>query len=271
MTLQEYYTNKRDQLSVLTDNAAYDIKLLICHALGMSESTFFMNMHLILTDEQLASLHALIERRLNGEPLQYILEKWSFMSYDFYVSPACLIPRQDTETLVEYTIKEILRHKYTSVLDMCTGSGCIAISLEKACGAQITASDISDAALEIAKKNALLNNSNIRFIKSDMFLNIKERFDVITANPPYLTKYEMDNLQKELTFEPYSALYGGVDGLDYYRRISASYRDFLTDDGIMILEIGETQGEAVKSLFENAEIITDICGKDRIIAVHNTK
>ena len=267
MTLQQYYTEKTEELSQKAENAAFDIKLLICHALGMTENTFFMNMHLIITDEQLSVLNPLIERRINGEPLQYILGKWSFMGYDFYVSPACLIPRQDTETLVEYAVKEILRHNYTSVLDICTGSGCIAISIAKSCGATVTASDISADALELAQKNAELNNTAVTFIKSDLFDSISGTYDLITANPPYLTKSEMDNMQRELEFEPYEALFGGDDGLDFYRRISASYDEYLNENGVMLLEVGDTQADDVQSMFSNAKTITDLCGKRRIVAV----
>lgn len=267
MTLQEFYTENRNKLFEVTSDAAFDMKLLICHALQMTESTFFMNMHLILTDEQTEALNELIDRRLSGEPLQYILGKWSFMGYDFYVSPDCLIPRQDTETLVEYACREILRHNYTSVLDICTGSGCIAISISKSCGAKITASDLYENTLQIAIKNAQLNNARVDFIISDIFDSIDGSFDVITANPPYLTEEEMKFIQKEMTFEPYNALCGGEDGMFFYKKIAETYREHLNEGGMLLLEVGEQQADKVAALFENAEIIKDLCGKQRVVKV----
>lgn len=267
MLLHEYYTLKREQLSEFTEDAAYDIKILICHALGMSESTFFTNMHLQLTDEQTEATDELINRRILGEPLQYILGEWSFMGYSFYVSPDCLIPRQDTETLAELAISEVLRHSYNTVLDMCTGSGCIGISIAAKTAAKVTLSDISEAALEIAKKNAERNNVDADIIKSDLFESIEGTFDMICINPPYLSEEEMNSLQRELTFEPSLALYGGTDGLDFYRRISESYQKYLNDGGILLMEIGYSQSEEVSKMLPGCTQISDMCGKKRVVAV----
>ena len=267
MLLSEYYTEKKEQLSKLTDDAAYDVKILICTALGMTESSFFTNMHLDMTDEQIESADALLSRRLSGEPLQYILGKWSFMGLDFYVNPSVLIPRQDTETLAERAIEEILRHNYGTVLDMCTGSGCIGITIAKKTAAKVTLCDISDDALTVAKQNAEQNGVCVDIITSDMFTDIDGKFDMITINPPYLTKEDMESLQPEVKYEPYDALFGGDDGLKYYRIIAENYRNYLNEGGILLMEIGEKQGEAVKSMFDNAVIFPDICGKDRVVAV----
>lgn len=267
MNLQQYYTDKTNELSAYTENAGFDIKRLICHTLEMSENAFFMNMHSILTDEQTERLNAVIQRRINGEPLQYILGKWGFMGREFYVNPDCLIPRQDTETLVESALKEILRRNYSEVLDICTGSGCIAIALAAGCGARVTGTDISEKALAVAAKNAELNNVSLELKKSDLFEAIQGSYDMITANPPYLTRKEMENLQRELAYEPSDALYGGEDGLDFYRRIAQTYKPHLKQGGMMLLEVGEAQADAVREMFDNTDIITDICGKKRVIAV----
>ena len=267
MLLQEYYTEKRDILSQYADDAAYDIKLLICTALGMSENTFFTNMRLDMTDEQIAQADVLISRRLEGEPLQYILGKWSFMGLDFYVSPSCLIPRQDSETLTEFAINEVLRHKYSTVLDMCTGSGCIGIALAKKTAARVTLSDVSENALEMARKNAELNNVDVDIICSDMFEKVSEKYDLITVNPPYLTKSDMEALQREVKYEPYNALYGGDDGLKYYRIIAEKYASHLNDGGMLVMEIGSLQANDVCAMFEGSEVMTDLAGNDRVIVV----
>ena len=269
MLLQEYYTEKRDILSQNADDAAYDIKLLICTALGMSENTFFTNMRLDMTDEQIAQADALIDRRIEGEPLQYILGKWSFMGLDFYVSPSCLIPRQDSETLTEYAVNEILRHKYSTVLDMCTGSGCIGIVLAKKTAAHVTLSDISEKALDMARKNAVLNTVDVDIVHSDMFGNISGKYDLITINPPYLTRSDMDNLQREIRYEPYDALFGGDDGLKFYRIIAEHYRGYLNDGGMLIMEIGSMQAKDVCAMFDAAEVMTDLAGHDRVVTVRN--
>lgn len=267
MILQEYYVKKRDDLSQSAEDAAYDIKLLICTALGMSETTFFSNMRLDLTDEQVNAADALINRRLSGEPLQYILGKWSFMGLDFFVSPACLIPRQDTETLAEFAVNEVVRHKYNNVLDMCTGSGCIGITIAKKTAAHVTLSDVSTAALEIAAKNVELNATDADVIKSDMFDGINGTYDMITINPPYLTKDEMENLSREVKNEPCEALFGGDDGLKYYRIIAEHYDKHLNEGGMLIMEIGCNQSDAIRTLFPDAEIMPDLAGKDRVVVV----
>lgn len=267
MLLSEYYTVKKEQLSELTEDAAYDVKILICTALGMTESSFFTNMHLDMTDEQIELADAMLSRRLSGEPLQYILGKWSFMGLEFSVNPYVLIPRQDTETLTERAIDEILRHKYNTVLDMCTGSGCIGITIAKKTAAKVTLCDISEDALSVAKENCVLNGVDVEIFASDMFSAVKNKYDMITINPPYLTKEDMENLQTEVKYEPYDALFGGDDGLKYYRIIAENFREYLNEGGIMLLEIGEKQGEAVKALFPNSVIFPDLCGKDRVLAV----
>lgn len=218
---------------------------------------------------------ALIEI-VQGMPIQYITNEQEFMKINFYVNENVLIPQPDTEILVEEVIK-ISKDidKKISILDMCTGSGCIGISLSKnISNSYITMVDKSDKALEVAKINCdknLSDNRNINIIKSDMFKNIKEKFDFIIANPPYIKTTKIKTLSKQVQKEPKMALDGGEDGLKFYKiLINESYK-FLNDGGYLCLEIGFDQKEEVAKLIEqngNYDSIyakKDLAGNDRII------
>ena len=207
-------------------------------------------------------------RRAAGEPLQYILGEWSFMGLPFYTDERALIPRQDTELLCETAIRLIQERGYASVLDLCTGSGCIAVSIAKNTGVAVTASDVSADALALAQENAELNEVSIAFIESDLFRKIEGKFDLICCNPPYLSQADMDQLQTEVKFEPKLALFGGEDGLDVYRSIAAAYREHLNDGGTLLLEIGSTQAESAASLFSaKTSVQNDLGGNPRLLIV----
>lgn len=195
-------------------------------------------------------------------PVEYILGKKEFMKMTFFVNEDVLIPRADTEILVEEVL-ELSKDK-DKVLELCTGSGVIAISLAKyGEGLSITATDISEKALEVAKENAknLLENSQIKFIKSDMFENINGKFDIIVSNPPYIKR----DVIKEylLEYEPHLALDGGEDGLDFYKTIVDNAYKYLNPNGIIALEIGYDQREEVVDLIEKSKKYKDVyCKKD---------
>lgn len=212
-----------------------------------------------------------IRLRANNYPLQYITHEQGFMGLDFYVDENVLIPRQDTEVLAE-TVLDFTKHDM-SLLDMCTGSGCILISiaankhLARAVGA-----DISPAALEIAKKNASMNRvGGIEFIQSDLFENVEGTFDIIVSNPPYIPTKKIDTLMKEVRcHEPRTALDGENDGLHYYRRIIGSAARFLKEDGMIFFEIGWNQAKDVKRLLEaggfgRVVVKKDLAGLNRVI------
>lgn len=213
------------------------------------------------TNEQ--QLNALVARRQSGEPLQYLLGEWEFFGLPIRVSPAVLIPRADTETLVEHAIEAIKKQGYKTCLDACTGSGCVAIAIASRTGIAVSATDISKQAIDLAKQNACLNGVDICFMLGDLLCGTG-KYDIIVCNPPYLSKMDMHQLQKEVSYEPRLALYGGEDGLDFYRRLRADYGEHLNDGGVLMMEIGSTQADAIKNIFGTVTIVKDICNNDRV-------
>lgn len=192
-----------------------------------------------------------LEELKNGKPIQYITNKQEFMGLDFYVNENVLIPQPDTEMLVEEAINIVKQNVAKSVLDICTGSGAIAIALKKNLDSvQVTASDISVEALEVARKNAKNNEVEINFICSDMFENIVGKFDLIVSNPPYIENEIIKTLPQDVQNEPYIALAGGEDGLDFYKIIAKQGKKFLNSQGYIAVEIGYNQRESVIEIFE---------------------
>ncbi|MBR0427043.1 MAG: peptide chain release factor N(5)-glutamine methyltransferase [Clostridia bacterium] len=216
-----------------------------------------------------------IKRLIAGEPLQYITGVQEFMKLNFVVTKDVLIPQPDTEILVEEVIKIANRLQNPYILDLCTGSGAIAVSLAKNIpNVKIVATDISKKALEIAKYNAKLNGvlNNIDFIESNLFQKIKNiKFDIIVSNPPYIVTSEINKLPKDVRQEPIIALDGGKDGLDFYRKIYEKGHDFLNRQGYLCVEIGYNQKEAVKKIIEGQKRYVetyckkDLCENDRVI------
>lgn len=211
---------------------------------------------------------ALVKKRATGRPLWYCVGNADFYGYTLKTDERALIPRPETELLAENALKYLDGEK--SALDLCTGSGAVAIVLKKKSGAKVTATDVSEDALALAAENAANNGAEIEFIKSDMFAELGDRkFDVIVSNPPYVASDEIETLQREVKdFEPRIALDGGKDGLDYYRIIAKDAKSHLKDGGILLLECGEKQADAVIELlseFKNAEKIKDLENIDRIV------
>lgn len=193
-----------------------------------------------------------LDELIKGKPIQYITGKQEFMGLEFEVNENVLIPQPDTEILVEEAIKISRENKLMKILDICTGSGAIAVSLAKMISySNITASDISKLALEVAIKNANKHNVKINFILSDMFENIKEKFDLIVSNPPYIEENIINFLPKEVQNEPHIALSGGEDGLKFYRIIARDSKNKLNNNGFLILEIGYNQREVVTNILKN--------------------
>lgn len=214
-----------------------------------------------------------IEKLTKGIPLQHITHRQEFMKMDFFVDENVLIPRPDTEILVEEVIKIAQKYNSPRILDLCTGSGAIAISLKKFVpNADITAVDISEKALEIAQKNAKKLETKINFLKSDLFDKLdNKKFDIIVSNPPYIMKDEIKKLSEEVQKEPKIALDGGEDGLDFYRIITEQAINYLKTGSFLCFEIGYNQKNDVIKIIEdeqnykNTYCKKDLYGNDRII------
>ena len=251
----------------------YEIKKLLAYELNMQVAEIVVSQreHKI-SEKQKQSFLKHIDEIINGKPLQYITNHQSFMNSSFYVDENVLIPQPDTEILVEKAIELIrCRKKHTiKLLDLCTGSGAIAISIKKEFNdtVDVTATDISENALKIAEKNCeiILGNKNkIKFIKSNMFERIEDKFDFILCNPPYIETDEINNLPEDVKREPIIALDGGEDGLDYYRIIKNNIDGYLKKEGYLILEIGYNQKSDLMKLFIGSICIKDYAGNDRVI------
>ena len=216
-------------------------------------------------------INKLVAERITGRPLWYCVGDTDFYGYKIKVDERVLIPRPETELLVENALPYIDGTK--TVLDLCTGSGAIAVALKKKTNATVYASDVSADALSLAKENAALSDADITFIESDMFKGFNDdndvKFDVIISNPPYIKSEDINGLQKEIReFEPITALDGGKDGLDFYRVIARSAKQYMTAGGMLFLECGIGQAQAVKEMlkdFSQVEIIKDYDNIDRII------
>ena len=275
-------------------DADLDCKLLYCFMRNITRTQLILMYQNVLEDRLCDEYFRLIDERASGKPLQYITGTQEFMGLEFDVNESVLIPRQDTETMVEDVISVIkdgaLRgeslegtgRREWDILDLCTGSGAIGISLAKlltGVKVNVTCSDVSKAALEVARKNAgkLGVSKNIKFAEGDMFAPFdgrvkKKKFDLIVSNPPYIESDVIPTLQTEVKdHEPMSALDGGEDGLDFYRIIAGEAGGFLKKRGVLFLEIGCDQGNAVRELLTEAggysdiRCLKDLAGRDRII------
>lgn len=256
--------------SALDENAAFEAKQIVKSALDIDENYLIINPQKEVTPEAVKRAEEMLKRRVSGEPLQYILGEAEFMSLTFEVNPATLIPRSDTETLVEELIN-IIGKNSPKVLDIGTGSGCIGISLAKYTSARVTLADISEKALETAKKNAKRNGVSVDVVRVDILAEIPEdEFDIIVSNPPYIRTDVIETLQRDVKdYEPKTALDGGADGLIFYKRITDIAPKLLTQNGILAYEIGYDQGEEVSEVmaenFYDVRVIKDLCGNDRVV------
>lgn len=270
-TYKELLQTAREMLKLRgIADADLDAWYLLAHVFRIKRTDFLLRGAEAAPEEGSRAYIGLVEERAKHIPLQHLTGTQEFMGLEFLVNKDVLIPRQDTELLVEEVLK-VCDSK--AVLDMCTGSGCIIISLarlgrlKKAVGA-----DISDKALSVAEENAAKLGAKIEFIQSDLFERIEESYDIIVANPPYISADEIVTLMPEVKdHEPALALNAGADGLEFYRRISSSSERYLKEGGYIFLEIGYNQGEAVKQIliregFTGIIIKQDLSGRDRVVS-----
>ena len=249
-------------------------KELLSYVLKKDKVYLTINLDNDLTDIEYDEFTKYIKEIIDGKPLQYITQKQEFMGIDFFVNEDVLIPQPDTEILVETVLDICKRYGNQSlrILDLCTGSGAIAISLSKILNTQVFASDVSTKALKVAEKNNVMNNTKVEFIESNLFEQINgEKFDIIVSNPPYIKNEEIKSLSKQVQNEPYIALAGGEDGLDFYRKIIDEAYKHINKNGYLCLEIGYDQKEDLIKLikqnenYEYENCIKDLSNNDRCI------
>lgn len=270
MTLRELLSDTASRLRPAAgEDAPTEARELCSFVLG--KRLGFADAELEPDRKALETLEALINRRLAHEPLQYLIGEWDLMGLTFRVTPAVLIPRQETETVVIEAERLINERSYASLLDLCTGSGCIGLSLAVRTGVAAVLSDISDEALSVARENAARLAPGTECVKSDLFAALKgRRFDIITVNPPYIPSAVIETLSAEVRREPRLALDGGEDGLAIYRRIAGEYPEHLNPGGALVMEIGFDQGESVPALFRGhgeVSVTYDLGGNPRAVTV----
>lgn len=278
-------------------DATRDCKILYCYMMDIPFSKIILEYQEVLQDRLCDKYFELIDRRSKGEPVQYIMGSQEFMGLEFIVNENVLIPRQDTETLVEDALEIIntgtlrgedmdVKRKEWDILDLCTGSGAIGVSLARIANkVNVTCSDISEGAIKVAKENAQKHGvaKSVKFEQGDLFKPFskhfrKQKFDMIISNPPYIKSSIIPTLQKEVCeHEPLSALDGGESGLDFYERIVSGVGGYLRKGGVLLLEIGHDQGEAVSGLlsrngdFTSIRVLKDLANRDRIVFAKKSK
>lgn len=278
MKIDELLKKGISQLDNIEENSL-KVKLLLSNVLNVPKEYLIIHNEEEIRKEKENEFFEKVKRLKENEPIQYIINSQEFMGLNFYVDKNVLIPQPDTEILVEEVIKisNKIEHTNLKILDMCTGSGAIAISLSKYIkNSDIIASDISEMALKIANKNAQSNNGKVKFIKSDLFENfsMENKFDIILSNPPYIKSKIIESLSQEVKCEPLIALDGGEDGLKFYRKIAREAKKFLKEKSYLAFEIGYDQKQEVKNIlkeneYENIYSKKDLSGNDRVIIAQN--
>ncbi len=269
MTSMDAYRLLYRELEPFTESPSFEAFEMLSHCTGLTR-TQALTGAVELNEEQIAAVDAVLQRRLLGEPLQYILGEWTFFGRPFAVGEGVLIPRADTETLVETAISAAKPMQNPKIADLCSGSGCIAVTLSLELGVQVDAYEKSELAFSYLLKNIEKNSANVNAIPYDVLQAPQEKYDLIVSNPPYLTKEDMAHLQKEVSFEPEMALFGGDDGLDFYRAITNEWKNTLNENGWLFYEVGAGQADDVSAILaENgfADICTykDLCGIIRVV------
>lgn len=274
MTIFEAYNDCKRQLSAAgIEDYVFESKQIIRYITGYTNTQILTKYTQQLNEFQLNNLTAIIKQRLIRYPLQYILRSWYFFGREFFVGPGVLIPRSDTETLIDVCLEAVCQKPTPRVLDLCAGTGCIGITIKgEYDAADVTLVEKYDEALAYTTKNAAHNNATVKIVQGDVLKTegAEGRYDLIVSNPPYINANDMKNLQPEVTFEPATALDGGDDGLDFYRHIAKEYKIYLAKDGVMAFEVGVNQADAVASImtengFINVQTRKDYNEIDRVV------
>lgn len=277
MKLREIYLKNLDLFRLNNiDFSENEVRFLLCELLGFSSAEFYIRYDDVIDDAKIREIESAVSRRLKGEPLQYIIGSWDFMGRTFKVGKGVLIPRPETELLC-IKISEVLKGKKNAVVyDLCSGSGCIGITLKcEHPDIELYMIEKSDDALVYLQSNVatLCESEKCNVIKGDIlkvdnFTHLPKA-DIIVSNPPYIRSDEVSSLQKEVTFEPEMALDGGEDGLIFYRYIAENWSSLLKNDGEFFFEIGEDQGEDVSAILSgvgfDSKVIKDYNNHDRIV------
>ena len=287
MILKELYELTENMLAAAgVEDHRFDTDCLFEDILDADKVTLLLHGDREVSEPDADRLMSAAEKRCSGIPLQYILGKWEFFGRTFFVGSGVLIPRPDTEILVEKVIEHFAgqNNRSPEICDLCSGSGCIAVTLKKELpGAAVHAVELSSDAMPYLMKNIRHNEADVKIIKGDVtdgrllenFLDPDDfgeyrRIDAVVSNPPYLTDKEMNELSREVKYEPELALRGGMDGLKFYRIISVLWKEILKDGGLIAFEIGFEQGEAVKDIlqksgYKNIAVHKDLAGHDRVV------
>lgn len=263
------YRNNLKQVFKQHNIEVSDVDIILSHVLKIKKTELiFVNE---IDKNSIKKVNKMVKKRLKHKPIDKIIKKAYFYRDEFIVNQYVLTPRSDSEILIEEALKIIENNRLNSALDMCTGSGCLAITLAKYSNIEIDACDISKKALKIAKKNAKKLKANVKFLKSDMFKNINKKYDLIVSNPPYIKTEEINFLDEEVkNYDPILALDGGIDGLKFYRIINENAKKYLNKCGYLILEIGDTQLQEIITLFKDYDYIKclkDYGGHDRVVVL----
>lgn len=274
MTIGEWLRHAKDALAESgCPDPQIDSRWIAEDTLGLSRSEMHFETDRSLSPEEHERLEALLQRRVQGEPVQYLLNSACFMGLNFYVDSRVLIPRQDTETLVEAVIVALRQLEKPRMLDLCAGSGAIGLSVKTLVpGADVTLADCSRDALEVVRENARRLGVDVEIRHGDLFRAVwHQKFDLIASNPPYIPTGDLPLLQREVQREPQLALDGGGDGLEFYRRIAADAPEHLNPGGSIYLEVGAGQADAVRALLTErmecaeAGVINDLNGIPRVV------
>ena len=251
-TIFESYNNCKKELEKAgIEDYVFESKQIIKYVTGYSNAQILQKYTEQLTEFQENNLTVIIKQRLIRYPLQYILGRWNFFGREFFVGPGVLIPRSDTETVMDVCFEFIKGKEKADVLDLCAGSGCIGITIKGECPkSQVTLVEKYDEAISYTQKNAKHNNIDVKIVKGDVLegCECENKYDLIVSNPPYITAEDMKSLQPEVQFEPKTALDGGEDGLLFYRAITEKYKNSLKENGVLVFEVGINQSESVKEI-----------------------